>query len=77
MGRPRNSRKCGPSAPYPSIPKPIDDDRQAIGEVRARYESDLGFRVSGKVVARLVDIGVSVKRATCWPGSTSRNTATG
>ena len=43
-------------------PKPIDDDRQAIGEVRARYESDLGFRVSGKVVARLVDIGVSVKK---------------
>ena len=44
-------------------PKPIDDDRQAIGEVRARYESDLGFRVSGKVVARLVDIGVSVKKS--------------
>ena len=33
-------------------PKPIDDDRQAVGEVQARYESDLGFRVSGKVVAR-------------------------
>ena len=43
-------------------PKPIDDDRQAVGEVRARYESDLGFRVSGKVVARLVDVGVSVKK---------------
>jgi RND family efflux transporter MFP subunit len=43
-------------------PKPIDDDRRAVGEVRARYESDLGFRVSGKVVARLVDIGVSVKK---------------
>jgi RND family efflux transporter MFP subunit len=43
-------------------PKPIEDDRQAIGEVRARYESDLGFRVAGKVTARLVDIGVSVKK---------------
>lgn len=43
-------------------PTPIDDDRQAVGEVRARYESDLGFRVSGKVVARLVDVGVSVKK---------------
>jgi RND family efflux transporter MFP subunit len=43
-------------------PKPIEDDRQAIGEVRARYESDLGFRVGGKVTARLVDIGVSVKK---------------
>ena len=43
-------------------PKPIEDDRQAIGEVRARYESDLGFRVGGKVTARLVDVGVSVKK---------------
>jgi RND family efflux transporter MFP subunit len=43
-------------------PKPIDDDRQAVGEIRARYESDLGFRVSGKVVARLVDVGASVKK---------------
>jgi RND family efflux transporter MFP subunit len=42
-------------------PRPIDDDRRAVGEVRARFESDLGFRVSGKVVARLVDVGVSVK----------------
>ena len=61
----------GPSAKPPEVrpvrtvtvdPKPIDDDRQAVGEVRARYESDLGFRVSGKVVARLVDVGVSVKK---------------
>jgi RND family efflux transporter MFP subunit len=27
------------------------------GVVRARYESDLAFRVSGKVIARLVDLG--------------------
>jgi RND family efflux transporter MFP subunit len=43
-------------------PKPIEDDRQAVGEVRPRYESDLGFRVSGKVIARLVDVGVSLKK---------------
>lgn len=43
-------------------PKPIDDDRSAVGEVKARYESDLGFRVSGKVVSRIVDVGVSVKK---------------
>lgn len=42
-------------------PKPIDDDRQAVGEIRPRYESDLGFRVTGKVVSRAVDIGVAVK----------------
>ena len=32
------------------------------GEIRARYESQLGFRTSGKVVARLVDVGAHVKR---------------
>jgi RND family efflux transporter MFP subunit len=43
-------------------PKPIDDDRRAVGEVKPRYESELGFRVSGKVVSRLVDVGASVKK---------------
>jgi RND family efflux transporter MFP subunit len=43
-------------------PQPIDDDRRAVGEVKARYESDVGFRVSGKVVARLVDVGAAVKK---------------
>lgn len=42
-------------------PKPIADDSRAIGEIKPRQESDLGFRVSGKVVARLVDVGVAVK----------------
>lgn len=42
-------------------PAPVDDDRQAVGEIRARYESDLSFRVSGKVQSRLVDVGVVVK----------------
>ena len=32
------------------------------GEIRARYESQLGFRTSGKIVARLVDVGSHVKR---------------
>lgn len=31
------------------------------GEIRARYESKLGFKVSGKVAERLVDIGSHVK----------------
>lgn len=30
------------------------------GEVRARHEVDLGFRVAGKLLARLVDVGASV-----------------
>lgn len=43
-------------------PQPIDDDRHAVGEIRPRYESDLSFRVGGKVVSRLVDIGATVKK---------------
>ena len=40
----------------------MSSERRAVGEVRARYESDLAFRVSGKMVARLVDVGVSVRK---------------
>jgi len=32
------------------------------GEVRARREGDLGFRVPGKIVARSVDVGAAVKK---------------
>ena len=32
------------------------------GEVRARYESRLGFRLGGKIVERRVDVGAVVKR---------------
>ncbi|NNG22976.1 efflux RND transporter periplasmic adaptor subunit [Massilia sp. ML15P13] len=32
------------------------------GEIRARYESRLGFRTGGKIVARMVDVGSHVKR---------------
>ena len=41
-------------------------DTQAVaqfpGEVRARYESRLGFRVGGKIVSRKVEVGSMVKR---------------
>jgi RND family efflux transporter MFP subunit len=42
--------------------KPVGDDRQAVGEVKPRYESDLSFRVAGKVLSRLVDVGAWVKQ---------------
>lgn len=42
-------------------PQPIDDDRRAVGEIKPRQESDLGFRVSGKLISRAVDVGVSIK----------------
>ena len=32
------------------------------GEVKARHESELGFRIGGKVVARLVDVGAHVRK---------------
>jgi RND family efflux transporter MFP subunit len=43
-------------------PEPITEDRHAIGEVKPRYESDLSFRVAGKVLSRPVDVGASVKQ---------------
>jgi RND family efflux transporter MFP subunit len=43
-------------------PKLVEDDRRAVGEVRPRYESDLGFRVAGKVIVRAVDVGATVKK---------------
>jgi RND family efflux transporter MFP subunit len=42
--------------------KPIADGRQVVGEIRPRYESDLSFRVTGKVLSRLVDVGAWVKQ---------------
>ena len=43
-------------------PKAIEDERRAVGEVRPRYESDLAFRVPGKMIARFVDVGATVKK---------------
>ncbi|RUU03994.1 efflux RND transporter periplasmic adaptor subunit, partial [Mesorhizobium sp. USDA-HM6] len=38
------------------------DTRTAIGEIRPRLESDLGFRVSGKLLERIAEIGSTVKK---------------
>jgi len=43
-------------------PEHIDADRQAVGEVKPRYESDLSFRVPGKVLVRSVDVGAIVRQ---------------
>src|SRR5258708_39115200 len=34
------------------------------GEIRARHESDLGFQVAGKVIARPAEVGAAVKART-------------
>jgi multidrug efflux system membrane fusion protein len=40
----------------------IDVNAEFSGEVRARVESRLGFRVGGKIVSRKVDVGTLVKQ---------------
>jgi len=42
--------------------KPAGSANVYSGEVRARYENDLAFRVGGKVVARFVDVGATVQK---------------
>lgn len=41
--------------------KPVDRGSVITGEVRARVQTDLSFRVSGKITERLVDVGARVK----------------
>src|ERR1700674_3450898 len=35
--------------------------REFVGVVRARYETDLGFRVAGKIVNRVVNVGDRIR----------------
>jgi len=47
-------------------PEPATNALGAVysGDVRARFESDLAFRIPGKIVARYVDVGTKVKAGT-------------
>ena len=42
----------------------VSDEQEVTytGDVRARWETALGFRVPGKIVARLVEVGQQVKK---------------
>ncbi|MDX8540970.1 efflux RND transporter periplasmic adaptor subunit [Mesorhizobium abyssinicae] len=58
-----------PDAPETKLVKAVEvtpvanaDVRTAIGEIRPRLESDLGFRVSGKLIKRMAEIGSTVKK---------------
>ena len=63
---------CERASPTPADPAPFvtsvvigptaGGSSRYTGTVRARTESDLGFRVDGKIVARLVDPGATVRR---------------
>jgi RND family efflux transporter MFP subunit len=45
------------------VERSVQAERSFTGIVAARVESDLGFRVPGKVLERLVDTGQTVKRS--------------
>jgi len=59
------------TAPAPRSERPVQVQRVTFGSetaarefagiVRARYETDLGFRVAGKITARVVNVGDRVK----------------
>jgi RND family efflux transporter MFP subunit len=62
-------------APQPQVAEPVRParvvravavDAQGLsayaGEIRARYEADLSFRVPGKLLARQVELGATVKK---------------
>jgi RND family efflux transporter MFP subunit len=63
---------CAREEPKPAPPRPVvtvtatrsEGEALAVysGEVRARREADLGFRVPGKIVARYVDVGAAVRK---------------
>lgn len=64
---------CSKPEPPPPPPRPVLVQAAApaegsaaayTGEIRARHESDLAFRVGGKIIARLVDAGAEVKAGT-------------
>lgn len=41
--------------------EPVSESISTTGEIRARVQSDLSFRVSGRITERLVDVGDRVK----------------
>jgi len=61
----------GEAHPVAQLDRPVQVQRVAfareqssrdfVGVVRARYETDLGFRVAGKIVTRLVNVGDRVR----------------
>ena len=59
------------TAPAPKSERPVQTQRvkfestgatrEFVGVVRARHETDLGFRVGGKIIARVVNVGDQVR----------------
>lgn len=63
---------CTKHEPVAEVVRPVQLTRVTLGaggdsavfagEIKPRHETDLGFRIGGKIVARLVDVGARVKR---------------
>jgi len=59
---PADPRQLPPRVRVAQLAAPTAPARSFTGVVTARVQSDLGFRVAGKLVERLVDSGQAVKR---------------
>lgn len=59
---PADPRQLPPRVQVAQVAAPTAPEHRFTGVVTARVQSDLGFRVVGKVVERLVDSGEAVKR---------------
>lgn len=55
-------RTHAPMVRFAAVQRADDISHSFTGVVAARVQSDLGFRVSGKILERLVDTGQTVKR---------------
>lgn len=55
-------RTQAPLVRVATVENAVSEPRSFTGIVAARVQSDLGFRVSGKVLERLVDMGQTVRR---------------
>ena len=63
---------CAPKPEVAAVVRPVWVTRAAMaevqdvagfaGEIRARYETDMSFRVGGKILSRPVDLGASVRK---------------
>lgn len=56
-----------PLPPHPALVMVVADKAESnsmslVGEVRPRYESNQGFRINGKIIARKVDVGATVRK---------------
>lgn len=55
---------------------PIGEEVAQTGEVQPHIETDLGFRIEGRVATRLAEVGMAVRRGRSWRRSIPTMSAT-